>query len=99
MRLRLVVRRNGLPLTPVVWNTSSEITIAQLLEQVSETIPLESGEWGLEDYAVELPGEFGLNFECLHYQQVGAVMREDEEVMYAILPLRDSCCFMSNLSL
>ena len=87
MRLRLIVKRNDLPLTPVVWNVPREFTIAQLLEQVSEVIPLESGEWGLEDYVVELPGKFGHNFECLHYQQVETVMREDEEVMCVILPL------------
>ena len=90
MRLRLIVKRNDLPLTPVVWNVPREFTIAQLLEQVSEVIPLESGEWGLEDYVVELPGEFGLNFECLHYQQVETVMREDEEVMCVILPLEET---------
>ena len=100
MRLRLIVKRNGLPLTPVVWDVAPEFTIAQLLEQVSETIPLESGEWGLEDYVVELPGESGLNFECLHYQQVGTVMREDEKVMCVILPPRKSPApSTSNLSL
>ena len=83
MRLRLTVRRHGLPATPVVWNIDSETaTIAQLLEQVSEAIPLESGEWGLEDYAVELKGHYGLSFECLHYQPVGKVMKEDDEVVY-----------------
>jgi hypothetical protein len=87
MRLRLTVRRHGLPETPVVWTIDSETaTIAQLLEQVSEAIPLESGEWGLEDYAVELKGSYELNFECLHYQLVGKVMKEDDEVMY-VLPL------------
>jgi hypothetical protein len=82
MRLRLSVRRHGLPLTPVVWNVdSASTTISQLLERVNEAIPLESGEWGLEDYAVELQGEHGLNFECLHYQLVGEVMKEDDEVV------------------
>ena len=52
----------------------------------NEAIPLESGEWGLEDYAVELKGSYELNFECLHYQLVGKVMKEDDEVMY-VLPL------------
>ncbi|KIN05719.1 hypothetical protein OIDMADRAFT_49234 [Oidiodendron maius Zn] len=89
MRLRLIVKRNDLPLMPVVWNVPREFTIAQLLEQVSEVIPLESGEWGLEDYVVELPGQFGLNFECLHYQQVETVMREDEEVIIRPLLAHD----------
>lgn len=98
MRLRITVKRHGLPPAPVVWNIESEnATIAQLLEQVSEAIPLESGEWGLEDYAVELKGDHGVNFECLHYQPVGKVMKEDDEVLYVItgpgrclLPLSNS---------
>jgi hypothetical protein len=82
MRLRLTVRRHGLPPTPVVWNVEfEETTISQLLEQVNEAIPLESGEWGLEDYAVELQGNHGLKFECLHYQLVGKVMKDDDEVV------------------
>ena len=55
--------------------------MAQLLEQVNEIIPVESSEWGFEDYAVELKGSNGVNFECLHFQQVGKVMKEDDEVM------------------
>jgi hypothetical protein len=82
MRLRITVRRHGLPETPVIWNVDSETsTIAQLLEQVNEIIPIESNEWGLEDYAVELKGNNGVNFECLHFQPVGKIMKEDDEVM------------------
>jgi hypothetical protein len=86
MRLRLIIDRNGLPLTPVVWDILPDLTIAQLLEQVSEVIPLEFGDWGLEDYAVELAGQSGLNFEFVHYQQVGRVMRDEDEVM-CVIPL------------
>jgi hypothetical protein len=82
MRLRITVRRHGLPETPIIWNVDSETsTIAQLLEQVSEIVPVESADWGLEDYAVELKGSNGVNFECLHFQPVGKVMKEDDEVM------------------
>ncbi len=88
MRLRLTVRRHGLPDAPVVWivdtSSSPSPTISQLLEAVNEAIPIESdGDWGLEDYAVELKGTNGANYECLHFQHVAAVMKEDDEVMYA----------------
>jgi hypothetical protein len=83
MRVRLVVKRNGLPDTPVAWaiDTSSNPTISQLLEQVNEILPLESeGDWGLEDYAVEIKGS-GTNFECLHFQPVTSILHEDDEVV------------------
>lgn len=85
MRLRVIVRRNELPDTPVVWtvDTSSGPTVYQLLEQINAFIPVESdGEWGLEDYAVELKGKDGVNYECLHFQPVTSVMKEDDEVLY-----------------
>jgi len=88
MRLRLTVRRHALPETPVIWviDTSSAPTIYNLLEQVNDSIPIESDQqWGLEDYAVEIKGSNGVNYECLHYQQVGNVMKEDDEVMYVSL--------------
>lgn len=78
MRLRLVVSRHNLPETRVLWNidTSSSPTIYQLLEQVNEIIPIESGEWGLEDYAVQSNG-----FDCIHYKGVSELCKEDEEVL------------------
>jgi hypothetical protein len=83
MRLRLSVRRHGLPETPIIWvvDTTTAPTIAQLLEQVNEAIPIESGEWGLEDYAVDVKGSSGVNYECLHFQPVSTVMKEEDEVM------------------
>jgi hypothetical protein len=84
MRLRLTVRRHGLPETLIIWviDTSAAPTVYQLLEQVNETIPIESdGEWGLEDYAVEIKGINGVNYECLHFQSVSSVMKEDDEIM------------------
>ncbi|KAI4249623.1 MAG: hypothetical protein L6R40_000412 [Gallowayella cf. fulva] len=84
MRLRLTVQRHGLPPARVLWRIAavrppytaagSESTIAQLLEQINEIIPLESGDWGLEDYAVEVRG-----FECLHFSEVNQVLKEDDE--------------------
>lgn len=87
MRLRLTVKRYGLPETPVVWNVELETsTIAQLLEQVNDAIPIESNDWGFEDYAVELKGVNGINYECLHYQVVSKVFKEDDEVMSVYYP-------------
>lgn len=84
MRLRIIVRRHGLPETPIVWaiDTTGAPTVSQLLEQINDIIPIESdGEWGLEDYAVELKGVDGVNYECLHFQPVASVMKEDDEVL------------------
>ncbi|RKF59473.1 putative clumping factor b protein [Erysiphe neolycopersici] len=84
MRLRLSIRRNGLPETLITWaiDTTSSPTIYQLLEQVNEVVPIESdGEWGLEDYAVELKASSGVSYECLHFQNVASVMKEDDEVI------------------
>ncbi|KAL8654489.1 MAG: hypothetical protein Q9226_003421 [Calogaya cf. arnoldii] len=85
MRLRLTVQRHGLPPARVLWTIGAvhpphsaagpEPTVAQLLEQVNEIIPLESGDWGLEDYAVEVGG-----FECLHFSGTSQVLKEDDEV-------------------
>ena len=49
-------------------------TVAQLLEQINEVIPLEAEDWGLEDYAVEVDG-----FECLHYCSL-SILKEDDRV-------------------
>lgn len=82
MRLRLLVKRHNLPDTPVVWPVDEDLTISQVLEQVNEVLPLESaGDWGLEDYAVELTKQTGPNFECLHFQRVGHVLKDDDEVV------------------
>ena len=56
-------------------SAGSSLTISQLLEQVNEVIPLESKDWGLEDYSVEVRG-----FECLHFSDVSDVLKEDDEV-------------------
>src|SRR3569833_1546760 len=84
LRLRLVVRRHGLPDARVVFNVplDDDPTISKFLERVNDTLPLESGEWGLEDYAVELQAIDGTSFECLHFQPVESVLKEDEEVLY-----------------
>ena len=85
MRLQLTVQRHRLPPVKVLYHvgltrlTSTaagpNLTISQFLEQVNEVVPLESGCWGLEDYAVEVRG-----FECLHFSELSQVLKEDDEV-------------------
>ncbi len=83
VRLRLVVRRHALPEVRVVFAVQLDThpTIANLLEQVNDIIPLEGNDWGLEDYAVELRDSAGQGFDCLHFQQVSAILKTDEEVL------------------
>lgn len=84
MRLRLNVRRHNLPDCPIIWdvNTSTSApTVSELLNEINDVIPIESTEWGMEDYAVEVKGKGGLNYECLHFQPVDKVMKEEDEVM------------------
>lgn len=64
-------------------------TIAEFLEDVNELVPLETGsgisagrsdelggQWGLEDYVVEVNG-----FECLHFMEVEGLLRDGDEVV------------------
>ncbi|KZF24313.1 hypothetical protein L228DRAFT_245223 [Xylona heveae TC161] len=92
MRLRLSIHRNGLPVTNVLWTVgqtasyvaaTANTTISQLLDNVNEIIPLESEEWGLEDYVVEVRG-----FECLHFCELGSVLKDEDEV--TIRPLQST---------
>jgi hypothetical protein len=86
MRIFLSVFRNGLPPIDIVWavpevelgngNGTSLFTVAKLLTQVNETIPLESETWGLEDYAVEVRG-----YECLHFMPVEKVVKDEDQVV------------------
>jgi hypothetical protein len=119
MRFHLIISRHGLPVTRILWTTTSPAsaaggygtqiaaatsaissarnpniafanggyTVAQLLEDVNEVVPLETGpalfdaestgQWGLEDYVVEIGGS-----ECLHFMEVEGLFREDDEIMY-----------------
>ncbi|KAL0942919.1 uncharacterized protein CTRU02_200805 [Colletotrichum truncatum] len=83
LRLRLVVRRHGVPDVKLLWNatTNEDLTISKLVAQINEVIPLESGEWGLEDYAVELKDASGEGFECVHYHLVSKVLKDDDQVL------------------
>ena len=76
MRIRLKVQRQGIPPVQILWNvTARNNTISEFLLQINEIIPLEHGEWGLEDYAVEVQG-----YECLHYSELKQVFQQDDEV-------------------
>jgi hypothetical protein len=86
MRLGLIIRRHDLPPTTVLWTPQGfavdsrnedclRLTVSEFLEQVNEVVPLEYAEWGLEDYVVEVNG-----YECLHFQELGTVFNEDDEV-------------------
>lgn len=86
MRLHLIIQRHGLPATNILWTVgrlgsisshspSTSITVSQLLEQINSVVPLESGDWGLEDYILECDG-----FECLHFQEVTAVLKDEDTV-------------------
>ncbi|KAL4869682.1 hypothetical protein BDV12DRAFT_185006 [Aspergillus spectabilis] len=69
-------------------------TVAQLLEDVNEVIPLEtearlfedqsSGQWGLEDYVVEVGGS-----ECLHFMELEGLLRDGDEVLIRALQISD----------
>ncbi|KAI9643979.1 hypothetical protein NHQ30_007331 [Ciborinia camelliae] len=92
MRLRLTVRRHNLPDCHIIWdvNTSTSApTVLELLDQINEVIPIESTEWGMEDYAVEVKGKEGVNYECLHFQLVGKVMKEEDELIIRPLLTHD----------
>ncbi|KAH7325739.1 hypothetical protein B0I35DRAFT_508080 [Stachybotrys elegans] len=87
IRLRLVIRRHAVPEVKLVWpcTATDDLTISGLLSQVNEVVPLESGEWGLEDYAVELSDGHGSTFECLHFQQIKRIFKHDDQVIIRAL--------------
>ncbi|KAI0454939.1 hypothetical protein F5B21DRAFT_503735 [Xylaria acuta] len=91
MRLRLVVRRHGLPELRLMWHVKldSDPTVSKLLEQLNDHVPLESEHWGLEDYVVELHDADGTDFECLHYQLVRSVLKPDDRVFIRALDRDD----------
>ncbi|KAG6071811.1 hypothetical protein E4U16_005865 [Claviceps sp. LM84 group G4] len=83
IRLRLAVRRHGVPEVKLVWpcERSADLTIAKLVASVNEVVPLECSEWGLEDYAVELVGAAGDRYECLHFQLVAQILKDEDQLI------------------
>ncbi|KAI0191054.1 hypothetical protein F4808DRAFT_444170 [Astrocystis sublimbata] len=92
MRLRLVVRRHGLPELRLMWHVQLDTnrTISQLLIQLNDQVPLESEHWGLEDYVVELHDTDGTDYECLHYHLVRTVLKPDDRVFIRSLETDDN---------
>ena len=98
LRLRVAVQRHGVPDVRFVWPCArpADLTVAQLLAQINDVVPLESGEWGLEDYAVELVASaadapaVARGYECLHFQQVQHILKDEDQVLYATLPFLTS---------
>ena len=94
MRFGLSIQRHALPIVRIIWTVRQQDptftaapchpTISQLLEDVNDIVQLESGEWGLEDYAVEVNG-----YECLHFQTIKSVLKEDDNVLIRALSSDD----------
>ncbi|KEQ94189.1 hypothetical protein AUEXF2481DRAFT_41364 [Aureobasidium subglaciale EXF-2481] len=84
MRIRLQVQRNRLPPIKVLWKVDSSSTTAELVTKISGYFPLEAEGWGLEDYTVHLGG-----YELLHFQKLGEVLREDDELVIQPLQTKD----------
>jgi len=82
MRIRLSINRYSLGTTKIWWDTGSinegrpGTTISMLLESVNEVCQLESENWGLEDYVVEVGG-----WEVLHFHSVEGLLRDGDEVV------------------
>ncbi|WEW59847.1 hypothetical protein PRK78_005328 [Emydomyces testavorans] len=77
------------------FSTVGGCTIAQLLADVNEVIPLETqptqsedqndgGPWALEDYVAELMGS-----ECLHFMRVETLLRDGDELVQEELAVED----------
>lgn len=78
MRLQLEVCRHRLPSVKILWHADDESIISGLLADLDPVIPLQSEEWGLEDYVLETAA----GFETLHYQKIADVLREDDYLRY-----------------
>ncbi|KAI5235817.1 hypothetical protein E4T43_09000 [Aureobasidium subglaciale] len=84
MRIRLQVQRNRLPPIKVLWKVDSSSTTAELVTKISGYFPLEAEGWGLEDYTVHLGG-----YELLHFQKLGEVLKDDDELVIQPLQTKD----------
>lgn len=84
MRLYLSIERNALAPVKTVWPLSDlqqKWTIAQLLEAIDKTFPLETQHWGLEDYVVTLNG-----YECVHHHEIASICKDNDALV--IRPLQ-----------
>lgn len=79
------IERNTLPPVQALWPVQNHgATVAQLLQHVNEIFPLEADTWGLEDYALSVDG-----FDCLHYHELRAVCKDEDEVVIRPLQYAD----------
>ncbi|XP_044715631.1 transcription factor atf21 [Hirsutella rhossiliensis] len=87
IRLRVSVQRHGVPEVKLIWPCarSHDLTVSKFLSQINEVMPLESGEWGLEDYVVELADGTGGSYECLHFQPVPHILKNDDHILIRCL--------------
>ena len=77
MRLCLTIQRHTLPATRILWKAPTEsTTVAELVEQINQFVPLESDGWGLEDYVLSFKG----GYECLHFQDIHQVLNDNDHV-------------------
>ncbi|POR31813.1 Uncharacterized protein TPAR_07985 [Tolypocladium paradoxum] len=91
LRLRVSIQRNGVPEVKLVWPCarSHDLTVSKLVAQINDVVPLEGGEWGLEDYVVELSDGKGGSYECLHFQQVAQILKDEDQVLVRCLQGED----------
>lgn len=78
MRLALEVIRYQLPTIKVLWQVNPEHSIAEFLHSLDQSIPLETQDWSLEDYAVETVQ----GYEILHYYLIGDILKDDEHIRF-----------------
>ena len=102
MRLQVSVRRHALPIINIIFTTGTgpasktlgpNAIVTDFLQDINDLVPLESadGEWGLEDYVVEVQAtaDQEIYYECLHYQTIDSILREDDEVVIRSLGTED----------
>ena len=90
-RVKLKIQRHRLPTVDILWplkdaptNSRDQPTISSLLSDINTSIPLESGDWTLDQYTVELDG-----FECLHYQLLHDVLQNGDTLVIRPLTTPD----------
>lgn len=75
MRVRLQIHRHALPETRLLWQAKPSHTVAQFLQSLNVQYPLETAQWGLEDYVVSIA-----DYEALHYHRIGDVFQPDDQI-------------------
>ncbi|KAL9075601.1 MAG: hypothetical protein Q9157_003957 [Trypethelium eluteriae] len=88
MRVQLSIHRQELPPADLLWSLPNDrtgpTTIAQLIEDVNNVVPLESEHWGLEDYVLQLG-----RYECLHFSRVQELFKDNDRLTIRPLQTQD----------